>query len=70
MSAKQWLKEQFEYEYCEECGGDAQHHAVASVMGNPFAYCLYPPSTETNYEFHPVIVAFRRRKDLRKGVTA
>jgi len=57
----QWLERQFEFEYCAECHGDAQHHTVVPVpgIGNWFALCKYPPSKETNWEIHPVIKAFQ-----------
>lgn len=36
----EWLQEQFEYEYCDECGGDAEDHdCVPCPLGNPFARC-------------------------------
>ena len=34
-----WLKEQFEYEYCAECGGDAEDHDAVPLLGNWFARC-------------------------------
>ncbi len=57
-----WLHDQFEYEYCAECGGDARHHTVVGVMGNPFALCKYPPSPETGWEYHPVVAAYRQEE--------
>jgi len=38
---RQWLKEQFEFEYCSECGGGrTQNHIVcAGPFGLPFAKC-------------------------------
>lgn len=63
-----WLKRQFEFEYCEECGGDAQHHTVIVVAGNPFARCDYPPSKETDWEQHPTIAAYRKIEDARQRV--
>lgn len=63
QTANEWLAEQFEYNYCEECGGDAEHHTPVGVLGNWFAFCLYPPSPETNWEFHPVIAAYRAAKE-------
>jgi hypothetical protein len=37
-----WLRELFEFEYCAECGGDAEDHEVCIVpgMGTFFARCL------------------------------
>ena len=37
----QWLREQFEFEFCGMCGGDADEHVVThAIFGLPFAYCL------------------------------
>lgn len=42
--AEKWLSEQFEYEYCAECGGDAEDHIVCSgPFGLPFAMCKFTP---------------------------
>lgn len=39
-----WLAEQFEYEYCSECGGDSDDHLVCSgPFGLPFAMCKFAP---------------------------
>jgi hypothetical protein len=35
----QWLKKQFEYDYCAECNGDETNHTIETVLGNPFARC-------------------------------
>lgn len=51
-----WLAELFETEYCEECGGDAEHHTAVPFMGNWFARCDYPAKGK----MHPVIEAFHR----------
>jgi hypothetical protein len=32
--AAEWLAETFEFEYCAECGGDAEHHTAIPFMGN------------------------------------
>ena len=55
--AEEWLKGQFEFEFCDECGGDAEHHQVGPVLGNPFAWCMYPMTNGEKY--HPVIAEFR-----------
>ncbi len=35
-----WLEEQFEYEYCSECGGDTDDHVVGSdPFGLRHSYC-------------------------------
>lgn len=41
---EQWLAELFEYEFCPECGGDAEDHEVCLVpgMGTFFARCRRP----------------------------
>ena len=56
---EEWAASQFEFEYCEECGGDPQHHTPAIVMGNWFAVCAYPPSKETDWKTHPAIQAYQ-----------
>ena len=43
-SPQEFLEELFEYEYCAECGGDAEDHIVAlDVLGLFHAHCLKPP---------------------------
>lgn len=39
IPADVWLREQFEYEYCAECGGDAPDHDAIAFLGNWFARC-------------------------------
>ena len=39
MQPSQWLKDQFEFENCSECGGDVRDHLETELLGNPFAYC-------------------------------
>lgn len=51
--ADEWLAQQFECEFCAECGGDACHHTAVPFMGNWFARCDYPPNSED--EPDPVI---------------
>jgi len=50
---QQWLKEQFEYEYCDECGGDVKDHDAIPLLGNWFALCK---PKETNSENHQPVV--------------
>jgi hypothetical protein len=40
----EWLERLFEFEYCAECGGDADDHEVCLVpgIGNYFARCKPP----------------------------
>lgn len=62
--AADFLAELFEYEYCAECEGDAQHHTVCvTPIGNLFARCDYPMTAQTNWERHPVIAAYRAVND-------
>lgn len=60
-SPKKWLARLFEFNYCEECGGDVQHHTAVPFMGNWFARCDYPPPDGSDQ--HPVIAAFRAKID-------
>lgn len=48
MDRGTWLSEQFEYEYCHECGGSAGNHEPVRFMGNWFAYCLSAPLDDSN----------------------
>ena len=45
----EWLARLFEYEYCPECGGDAEDHEVCLVpgIGNYFARCKQSPFADT-----------------------
>ncbi len=45
----EWLRRLFEYEYCAECGGDAEDHDVCIVpgIGNYFARCKRTPFANT-----------------------
>ena len=46
IPAAEWLAEQFECEYCAECGGDQRHHTAAPFMGNWFARCDFAPADD------------------------
>jgi len=35
----EWLRRLFEFEFCPECGGDAEDHEVCLVLGNYLARC-------------------------------
>lgn len=37
--ADEWLREQFEHEYCAECHGDERDHDAIPFLGNWFARC-------------------------------
>jgi hypothetical protein len=42
-TAQEFLEDLFEYEYCTECGGDAEDHIVVlDVLGLFHAHCLNP----------------------------
>ncbi len=47
-SPESWLEELFEFEVCEECGGDVEDHEVCVVpgIGTYFARCLKPPNDD------------------------
>lgn len=61
IKGEDWLKEQFEHEYCAECGGDAEHHTAKSFLYNWFAWCDYPP--DENESLHDVILDMRYEFD-------
>jgi hypothetical protein len=48
----QWLERLFEFEYCAECGGDADDHEVCVVpgIGTYFARCKRSPFADTAEE--------------------
>lgn len=58
---REWRARQFEFEFCMECGGDAQHHTTVPFLGNWFARCDYPPDDMGIW--HPVIRMFRAEAD-------
>lgn len=41
--ATEWLKEQFAFEWCADCGRDHRHHTVLPFLGNWFARCDREP---------------------------
>jgi len=41
--ATEWLREQFEFEWCADCGRDHRHHTAIPFMGNWFARCDLEP---------------------------
>lgn len=57
IPAAQWLADQFEFECCEECHGDAEHHTAVPFMGNWFARCDYPLTEDAAGTPHPVVAA-------------
>jgi hypothetical protein len=48
----EWLERLFEFEFCPECGGDADDHEVCNVpgIGTYFARCKRSPFADTNGE--------------------
>lgn len=61
QGARQFLRELFEFEFCAECGGDAQHHSAVPFIGW-FARCKFPPCESTG-DLHPTVAAFRAEYD-------
>jgi len=41
--AADWLREQFEHEWCADCGRDHRHHTAIPFAGNWFARCDREP---------------------------
>ena len=39
QTAEEWGKDQFEFEYCAECGGDWDDHDYILILGGWFARC-------------------------------
>lgn len=65
QTQQEFLEHLFFDEYCDECGGDAEHHIVLGDFPFPstyFAQCQFPPNEETG-EYHPTIAAFRKAKE-------
>ena len=46
LTGPEWLEQLFEYEYCDECGKDAEDHQAVPFMGGWFACCLKPEEEE------------------------
>lgn len=42
QSPTAFLANLFEFEYCAECGGDADDHNAVPFLGNWFAKCRHP----------------------------
>lgn len=43
MESAEWLREQFEFEWCADCGRDHRHHTAIPILGNWFARCDLDP---------------------------
>jgi hypothetical protein len=59
-TATEFVARLFEYDYCDECGGDAEHHEVLTDFpfgGTFFARCRFPAADDGSQ--HPVVTAFR-----------
>lgn len=41
---EEWLHRFFEYEFCSECGSDAEDHELWVILHNWFAHCLKTPA--------------------------
>ena len=61
---EKWLEDLFEFEYCGECGGDAEDHEVCIVpgIGNYFARCLRVDDDETDADAHNTVDRELRRR--------
>jgi hypothetical protein len=48
----EWLRRLFEFEFCPECGGDAEDHEVCIVpgIGTYFARCKRSPFADNSGE--------------------
>lgn len=55
IDPQEWLKAFFEFEYCDECGGDADDHEVCIVPGTGtyFARCLRSPHEDVPLIHYP-----------------
>lgn len=42
----EWLKDQFEFEFCAECGGDEYDHFAIPFLGNWLARCIDGPAED------------------------
>ena len=54
---EEWLERLFEFEFCAECGGDAEDHEVCIVpgIGTYFARCRRSDEAETDGDGTPTI---------------
>lgn len=66
--AQEFLERLFFDSYCDECGGDTEHHDVLSDFPFPgtfFARCRFEPGDDG--QPHPTVAAFRAGNNT--GVT-
>ena len=73
MDPQEWLEELFEYEYCDECGGDAPDHDAVGFVGNWFARCK-PDAVDRRGQDGPdnddwISAAYEAGCDTRQPVT-
>ena len=63
QTPQEWLESYFFDTYCDECGGDTEHHHVSYALFDlPRAICMFPPDEETGNP-HPTISAFKEKKE-------
>ena len=63
MTPQEFVTSLFEYEYCSECGGDAEHHTVLEDFPFPgtfFAKCRHERD-ERSGDLHPTIAEFHHK---------
>jgi hypothetical protein len=53
---KQFARELFEFNYCEECGGDERDHLPAEAMGGWFAYCKPNAVNRAGIDVSPAVI--------------
>jgi hypothetical protein len=65
LTRQEWLDMMFEFEYCAECGGDADDHdCINSAVGTFFARCKYPRSdTLSDEEMQEELACRRKNQD-------
>lgn len=56
----------FSCEYCDECGGDAEHHSPGIVMGSWFAVCRFPADEDGT--LHRIISDFRHVAEMADAI--
>jgi len=61
-TAEVFLAEMFKSIYCDDCGGDTQHHTAVPFESNWFARCDFPPDEDGNQ--HPKVAAYRAQREI------
>lgn len=60
----EWLRAQFEFEWCPDCGRDHRHHtAIPSPFGHWFARCDREPVFTCSGELIPNPEAYPEKED-------